>query len=80
MIGMFVGCENIPDISNWDTSKDIIYNSSSPINIMFTLSNGKKINIIGNEFMTFSNLIKSFYIKAKGNKYLIEYNYEKMQS
>ena len=59
---IFLGCEKLPDISRWDTSH--ICNSSlsllkpSYINTIFTFNNGFKKNIIGDNFMTFSNLIK----------------------
>ena len=67
---IFLGCEKIPDISKWDTSHIFNFSlsilKSSPINVRFITRNGyeKRINIIGDDFMTFSNLIKKFKLKA----------------
>ena len=72
MSGMFYGCKNLPYISNWDTSKIDNFNISilisSPINIHFKLNDVKMINIKGNEYMTFSNLVDIFYSKANISK------------
>ena len=71
---IFLGCEKLPDISKWDTSHIFnfslsILKPSSPINVGFIIRDGyeKKINIIGDDFMTFSNLIKKFKLKANEN-------------
>ena len=68
MNSMFYNCANLPDISLWDTSKIDNFSLTTlktiPINILFTIDDGRKINILGNEFMTFANLVKKFYIKA----------------
>ena len=66
--GIFGGFTNLPDISKWDTSKidnfSLLTLKSSPINIYFTINNERRINIIGDEIMTFSDLVKIFYTKA----------------
>ena len=72
MSGMFNGCKTLPDISNWDTSKIDNFNlsilKSLPININFKLNDVKMINIKGNDYMTFSNLVNIFYAKANISK------------
>ena len=72
MSGMFYGCKNLSDISKWDTSKIDNFNlsilKSSPININFKINDVKIINIKGNEYMTFSNLVNIFYAKANISK------------
>ena len=64
---MFYNCKDLPNISNWNTSKICNFNlsilKSSPINIKFYLYNGKIINIVEDEFMTFSNLSKKLWEK-----------------
>ena len=67
--GIFGGFTNLPDISKWDTSKidnfSLLTLKSSPINIIFfDIHSGRKINIVGDEIMTFSNLVKIFHTKA----------------
>ena len=66
MVSIFSGCTNLPKISQWNTSNTNNFNllilKSSPINIQFYDSHhGRKINIIGDDFMTFSNLVQNFY-------------------
>ena len=67
--GIFGGFTNLPDISRWDTSKidniSLLTLKSSPINIEFyDTDSGRRIFIVGDEIMTFSNLFKIFYTKA----------------
>jgi len=67
--GIFGGFTNLPDISKWDTSKiedfSLLTLQSLPINIrFFDNSGGRSIYIVGDEIMTFSNLVKIFHTKA----------------
>jgi len=69
MNAMFYNCKNIPDISKWNTSNINNFNlsilkSGKIYNICFHLTYGGKINIIANEYMTFSNVVKILYAKA----------------
>jgi len=69
MSSMFGGYNNLPDISKWDTSKiddfSLLTLQSSPINIIFIDNCSRRcILIVGDENMTFSNLVKIFHTKA----------------
>ena len=68
---IFLGCEKLPDISKWDTSHIFNFSLSilisSPINVIFNFTNGYKKNIIGNDFMTFSNLIKKLKLNTNND-------------
>ena len=69
MSSMFGGYNNQPDISKWDTSKiddfSLLTLQSSPINIIFIDNCSRRcILIVGDENMTFSNLVKIFHTKA----------------
>jgi len=69
MNGMFSHCNNIPDISKWNISNINNFNLSNLksgiiYNIFFHLITGRKIFIQAYEYMTFSNVVKIFYIKA----------------
>ena len=68
MENIFLGCEKLLDISKWDTSHISNFSlsqlKSSPINVIFIIRNGKRKNIIGDDFMTFSNLVKKFKLNT----------------
>jgi len=83
---IFAGCEILPDISKWDTSHIFNFSlsmlKSSPINVIFNFSNGFTKNIIGEHFMTFSNLIKKLKLNTNNDYKNITflYNSEKIDS
>ena len=69
---IFAGCEKLPDISKWDTSHIFNFSlsilKSSPINVIFYFTNnGYEKNIIGDHFMTFSNLIKKLKLNTNND-------------